>query len=240
MIDFGPDLTTTGAGQGGKSGTAADAPMRGVTRLTLAAAALAGVALVALFVGFVSFAGSVVDARLPSDPRAEGIVVLTGGTARIDAALGLLAEGRASRLLISGVNPAVTRDTLARNYGAAFGGVIGCCVDLGRDARDTIGNAAETKSWAEQRRFASLLVVTSDYHMARSMAELADAMPGVDLTPVPIATPELALSQWWRDPAAASLLAREYAKYILTVARLALQPPPSSVTGAGVEDDRGR
>ena len=187
--------------------------------LALVAALAAGLA-----VGFIAFVSAISSATPPADPRAQGIVVLTGGSARIDSALHLLADGRAARLLISGVNPAVGSHAIADTVDPELTSVIACCVDLGHDARDTIGNAAETRDWAEEHRYASLIVVTSAYHMPRSLAELADAMPGVKLIPYPISNPELHLTDWWNDPEAFGLLAREYGKYLVAAARLALAP----------------
>jgi uncharacterized SAM-binding protein YcdF (DUF218 family) len=181
-----------------------------------------GIAVLVAAGGFVGFAEGVVDARPPADARADGIVVLTGGTARIDGALSLLAERRASRLLISGVNPVVTRDVLAGRVDGSLRDELLCCVDLGHAARDTIGNAAETRDWAEAHNFASLIVVTSDYHMARSMTELATAMPRMELIAFPVTNPELHLSRWWREPGSVGLLLREYAKFLAAVARQAL------------------
>jgi uncharacterized SAM-binding protein YcdF (DUF218 family) len=205
-------------------------PMRALVRATVIACSVTAMSVMA---GFVWFAGNAAGLAGPVDPRADAIVVLTGDSARIDTALGLLAEGRAARLLISGVNPAVSSDALARTYGAEFGHLLACCVDLGRAARDTLGNAAETLAWVEQQGFVSLLVVTSDYHMARSMAELADAIPEVALSAVPIASPELHAGDWWRDPSAIALMAREYGKYLLTMARLTLSPTPREAAGGG-------
>ena len=233
MSDLGGDLTIIGTRQDGDGGAAADAPMRSMKTLTLAGILVAGLSGSALVAGFVWFAAAAAGATVPADPRAEGIVVLTGGTARIDTALRLLAERRGSRLLISGVNPAVGGDALTVSYGDEFGAALACCVDLGRTARDTIGNATETRDWVAAKRFASLLVVTSDYHMPRSMAELADAMPGIALVAVPITTHEPRIADWWRDPVALAFLAREYGKYLLTVARLALQPPPAAPETGG-------
>ncbi|MBN9010900.1 MAG: YdcF family protein [Rhizobiales bacterium] len=173
-----------------------------------------GAGLFALALGFVFFAESIVAATQPADPRAEGIVVLTGGTARIDGALQLLAEGRADRLLISGVNPAVTLGAISQGVDRSLRHVLECCVDLGREARDTIGNAAETRAWADERGFTTLIVVTSDYHMPRSMTELAQAMPGKRLIPFPVSNPGLHMARWWRDPETFSLLVREYGKFL--------------------------
>lgn len=185
-------------------------------------------ALAALVIGFLAFADEVVDTRAPTDARADGIVALTGGTARIDGALQLLAEGRAGRLLISGVNPSVTPDILARTVGSGGRNAMQCCVDLGHDARDTVGNAAETRAWALDKGYGSLIVVTSDYHMARSMAELEKAMPETRLIAYPVSNPELHLARWWSDPDAFGLLVREYVKYLSTKVRLALVAPTTA------------
>jgi uncharacterized SAM-binding protein YcdF (DUF218 family) len=203
-------------------------------RLRLAFRLIVCIAALALLIGFVDFAEDVAGAVPPADPRADGIVVLTGGTARIDGALQLLAEGRASRLLISGVNPAVTREALATTVDKGLRRVLDCCVDLDRRAQDTIGNAVETREWAERRGFSSLIVVTSDYHMRRSMAELAHAMPDKRLIAFPVSNPELHLASWWNDPAALNLLVREYGKYLAAESRRILSPPP--VTRAAAAD----
>ncbi|MEX0853965.1 MAG: YdcF family protein [Bauldia sp.] len=202
-------------------------------RLTGAFLAVAGLAVLAVAAGFVGFARDATEIAAPADPHAEGIVVLTGGRARIDAGLRLLAEGRASRLLISGVNPAVTRTTLAESFGAAYGAALACCVDLGHAAQDTVGNAIETRQWADAQHFGSLLVVTSNYHMQRSMAELAETMPNVELTAFPISDPGHRPADWWNDPATFGLLAREYGKYLLTLARLTILPQPMATVRAG-------
>lgn len=192
--------------------------------------ALLGAAAAGFAVGFVAFADMVVRTEPPADPRADGIVVLTGGTARIDGALALLAEGRANRLLISGVNPSVSRDTLAKIAGDALRPQIDCCVDIDH-ARDTVENASSTGRWAQALDFSSLIVVTSGYHMPRSMAELGDAMPGIELIAFPVANPDLDLRGWWRNPDAFALLAREYGKFLAAEARLILKPRTASAAG---------
>jgi uncharacterized SAM-binding protein YcdF (DUF218 family) len=200
------------------------------------ALAIVAALVVGLAVGFVAFAARIADASLPADPRAQGIVVLTGGSARIDNALHLLAAGHATRLLISGVNPVVGVEAIADTVDPDLTSVIACCVDLGHDARDTIGNATETRDWARQHRYTSLIVVTSAYHMPRSLAELADSMPEVKLIPYPISNPELHLGDWWEDPEALALLAREYGKYLFAASRLALAqltPSARNATGEG-------
>ncbi|MFZ5608064.1 MAG: YdcF family protein [Pseudomonadota bacterium] len=160
--------------------------------------------ILALWLG--GFAGFL--ARLPSvasDAASDAAVALTGGPGRIEAATRLLEEGRVARILISGVNLNVTSADLERVAGID-GGQLACCIDLGRAALDTRGNAAEAAAWARAHGYRSLIVVTAGYHMPRTMLVFARAMPGVKLTPLPV-------------PAAASLygLAKEYSKYALSL-----------------------
>jgi uncharacterized SAM-binding protein YcdF (DUF218 family) len=192
----------------------------------------AGVFLAVLLVaGFLGFAEKVATATPPPDPRADAIVVLTGGSARIDGALKLLGEGRATRLLISGVNPSVTAADLADLVDGDLRDKLACCVDLGRQAIDTVGNAAETRDWVAAHGFASLIVVTSDYHMARSMTELAAAMPTVALIPFPVSNRDLRFADWWRHPATFALLVREYGKFLIAKARQLLPGEPGAQDG---------
>ncbi len=137
----------------------------------------------------------------PPPARADAIVALTGGAGRVEAALRLLAEGRARIALVSGVGGAAEFAALARRAGVDP--ALGARVTLGRAALTTRGNAAETAAWVRANDAHSLLVVTASYHMPRALAELARAMPGVALHPVPVAA-----DASWR------LLAGEYVKFL--------------------------
>lgn len=184
-------------------------------------AILAAAALAALLTGFLNFANRVTAETLPVDPPvADGIVVFTGGRDRIAVAAHLLADGKGRRLLISGVNPSTPRHAL-EDISPNIGTFSDCCIDLGRQAEDTIGNARETAAWANRHGFATLLVVTSAYHLPRSLTELESALPGVRLTGVPVTTRRLT-RPWWRDRGVARLLVAEYTKYLASLVRLTM------------------
>jgi uncharacterized SAM-binding protein YcdF (DUF218 family) len=192
---------------------------RRVRRTLLIGAAFA-CALVAA--DFASFVWSVTSAVPPADARADGIVVLTGGAERIPNGIELLAAGRASRMLISGVNPRVSEAAVTRDA-PKLAALDTCCVDFGREAADTAGNAAEARKWVEAHGFRSVMVVTSAYHIPRSLAEFAQALPDSTLIPYPVVRSQLGLDAWWRNPAAARLLGAEYLKYLLARARLLVE-----------------
>jgi uncharacterized SAM-binding protein YcdF (DUF218 family) len=183
---------------------------------------LATFAVVALLVvGFLWFVGSVPTEEVSIDRPADGIVVLTGGASRIADAMELLAAGRGKRLLISGVHPTTSTSELAR-LSPAYGRWMTCCVDLGHAAINTTGNAIETKQWVTDRGFRSVIVVTSNYHMPRTMAELRRRMPDVALVPFPVVTDKMRSEAWWSSAPTAKLLFSEYLKYIVAQVRFRL------------------
>jgi uncharacterized SAM-binding protein YcdF (DUF218 family) len=158
--------------------------------------------------------------RAPADPRADGIVALTGGDARLDTAVALLEHGVAKRLLISGVDMQTNKETLG--HMAEGGPRFACCADIGYVAEDTHGNAEEAAEWAHENDFHSLLIVTARYHMPRALREFAVVMPNETLIAYPVENDSIAVKDWWRHPNTALLLQREYAKYLASVAVTAL------------------
>jgi uncharacterized SAM-binding protein YcdF (DUF218 family) len=184
------------------------------------ALALAGLALVWI-VGLVVFAESL--PRAVEDPASdtEAVVVLTGGSRRLAVGLEILAEGRAKKLFVSGVHQDVVKTELA-GHEPKIQALIACCMALGYSASDTIGNAAETASWMAKEGFRSLRLVTSGYHMPRSLIEFRHAMPGTRIVAHPVFQANVRQEAWWRWPGTAELIAVEFNKYLLAWLRLEL------------------
>lgn len=205
-------------------------------RTIASALSLLTIALALAFVGgYVWFAQSIANEEMRTAPDADGIVVLTGGTSRIADALELLAGGHGQRLLISGVHRTTSSGEIARLV-PRYRRLIDCCVDLDHSAVNTVGNAAETRRWAEALRFKSLILVTSNYHMPRSMAELSRQMPDIRLIAFPVVSEKMRAEPWWSSTATAKLLFSEYLKYIVARLRMWLDPtPPSGVAGISGE-----
>lgn len=179
------------------------------------------VAIALLGAGFLVFANAATRPPAELPPKADGIVALTGTQERISVAAQLLARERARRLLVTGINRQATSAEIRRLTGLDAS-LFDCCVDLGYEAQNTIGNAEETRAWAEQHEFSRLIVVTSSYHMPRSLVELGRVMPGVELIPYPVVSGPLRRGEWWTRPALIRLLASEYVKFLPSAARFAL------------------
>jgi uncharacterized SAM-binding protein YcdF (DUF218 family) len=180
---------------------------------------LAGV----LGAGFTWFAASLPDREIVLDRKADGIVVLTGGSSRVVDAIELLAAGHGQRLLITGVHRATNTSEISR-VAPEYERVLRCCVDLDRSALNTLGNAIGTRRWVMDRRFRSLIVVTSSYHMPRALAELSHQMPDVTLIPFPVLSERLRGQPWWESGATTRLLLSEYLKYMYALVRMRVYP----------------
>jgi uncharacterized SAM-binding protein YcdF (DUF218 family) len=179
-----------------------------------------GIALVFIAaLGFVSFADSLPRSESRVTTKTDGIVVLTGGASRIVDAVELLASGHGKRLLISGVNPTTTPDELTR-VNPDFERLLQCCIDLGHQATNTIGNAVETARWVREKNFRSIIVVTSGWHMPRALIEIENGLPDVQLVPYPVVSERMRETAWWSDAPTLRLLLIEYVKYIASIIRV--------------------
>src|SRR6266436_1326342 len=137
---------------------------RGWLRATIVAGL--AVVFVGAAVGFVGFLSQLRGVEISPARKADGIVVLTGGSSRVSDAMELLAGGYGKRLLISGVHPTNDASDISRSLPDNHS-LLGCCVDLDRSAVNTRSNAAQTRRWARDRGFKSLIVVTSDRKSTR-------------------------------------------------------------------------
>ena len=183
-------------------------------------------AVVLTVIGFFIFTGNL--QRSQPEPRtADGIAVLTGGVARIDEAMKLLTQQKAKRLLITGVNRTTSTEAL-KQLASQGDQLFSCCVDIDKEARNTIDNATETSQWVARNHYTSIIVVTSNYHMPRALAEIAHQLPDVVLVPFPVVTDRQRVEPWWTDGVAARRMVTEYVKYVFARLRMGLKPSAGS------------
>ena len=164
---------------------------------------------------FIRFTGRAGNATAPNAPKGDAVVALTGGSGvRIASGVNLVEAGAGARLLVSGVHKDVTADALQAMAGGNAE-TYDCCVDIGYLAETTFGNATETASWAKAHGFSRLIVVTSDYHMPRSLIVLQRAMPEAELIAYPVRT-HIDPAKAWTDPASFRGLFMEWTKWRVT------------------------
>jgi len=157
----------------------------------------------------------------PVDTRAaptDAIVVLTGGSLRLQSGIELLRDGKGRKLFISGVNQQVDLDDLLHISGTAPEWAL-CCIVLGHQADNTFGNAQETALWIRSQGFRSLRLVTAWYHMPRSLLEFDRALPEIDIVAHPVFPDQVNQEHWWARRGTAALLLGEYVKYLGALSR---------------------
>jgi uncharacterized SAM-binding protein YcdF (DUF218 family) len=167
------------------------------------------------FGGLAAFVATSLSRHPDPSIATDAIVVLTGGRLRLETGLRLLAAGTAKTLFISGVNERVDRDELLRALGpSAERGA--CCIVLGHEADNTRGNARETADWMRAVGYRSLRLVTSWYHMPRSLLEFERAMPGTTIVAHAVFVQHPEPERWWNWYSALPLVVGEYHKYLMT------------------------
>ncbi len=178
-------------------------------------------ALVVFVIGFLVFVHGIPRNQQAPARSADGISVLTGGPSRIDQAMKLLATGKAKRLLITGVNRTTSMEAL-KDLASQGDQFFACCVDIDKEAKNTIDNATETSQWAALNHYNSIIIVTSNYHMPRAIAEMSHAMPDIALIPFAVVGDRWRDEPWWTSGTTLRLLLSEYVKYVAVEMRVRL------------------
>ncbi|MBP1531938.1 MAG: YdcF family protein, partial [Alphaproteobacteria bacterium] len=126
--------------------------------------------IIVWFGGFMYFSHHINHYDTNAEEKTDAVVVLTGGRNRIAKGIKIYNAGKAERLFISGVSKSTTLEDLEQRAGLEI--INKQNVELGYVATTTIGNALEVKNWVEKNNISSIRLVTSNYHVPRSMAEL--------------------------------------------------------------------
>lgn len=196
--------------------------------------------LILWFLGFVMFIVSISNPPELEYPyqKTDVIVVLTGGEGRIKTGFSLLKQGASKKLFISGVRKGITeQDIFSKSFKSARPikelNALSDSLDLGHTAENTRGNAREVANWLRDQTIlnrrhsqppvTSIRLVTSTYHMPRSLLELHQILPTLKIIPHPIFSETFQKKEWWRHKQALSLAFSEYTKYSLVFLRILYQ-----------------
>lgn len=159
-------------------------------------------------IGFCVFINQIITIKPIMTVKSDAIVVLTGGKGRIDAGIDLLFNNYADHLFISGVGQKADLNDLVK-YLESFTPEqvekLKHKITLGHFASSTEENAVETKEWIAKHKYKNIILVTSNYHMPRSLYLFKFLIPNISITPYSLVKNSISLK----------LAFMEYNKYLL-------------------------
>ena len=162
-------------------------------------------------IGFIVFVSVAIGMKYRPIEKAEAIVALTGGSDRIKEAIHLLQEGNADHLFISGVDKNVTGYHLLKEVAPEWQEKI----ELGYQAKTTRTNAIETAEWVNKNQVKSIILVTSFYHMPRSLLEIKNEISDLKITPYAVVPQSFEENTKWLHTRYAWQLFLEYHKFLI-------------------------
>lgn len=179
----------------------------------------AGIGMTIWLIGFAFFAYKINHYPLDNETKTEVIVVLTGGRYRISEGVKLLNSGMARELFISGVEKNTSLAEIGKKQAIDFQN--GREISVDKKSTNTVENAEETRQWLKKHHIKSIRLVTSNYHMPRSLTEFRYQNPELVMIPHPVFS-DYVDKKWWRSIKSFYLIASEYNKflYVYTVRRL--------------------
>ena len=171
--------------------------------------------LVCWVIGFVFFSLYALQFKYVPQVPVQAVVALTGGSERIETAVRILQKNNLGYLLISGVNKSVGLEDLSNKIEPEFLPK----VTLGYFAENTRQNARELIQWAKLKKLDSILLVTSFYHIPRSILEIKFLDTSLNVIPYPVFPKNITDSKILIHTRSMWLLFVEYHKYMIAFVR---------------------
>ena len=184
--------------------------------------ALSKIADLVVFIGIIWFSGfCLFNRKINSYPldyttKTDAIVALTGGTNRIFESIKILNEGLSDKLFISGVSEKTTIKDIQK--AAKIQALDESKITLGKKAHNTIENASEAFEWIKDNDVEYIRLVTSYYHIPRSLQEFKLYGLRKKILPHPVYSQNVP-REWWKNWGTFKLIASEYNKYAVVYIR---------------------
>ena len=87
-------------------------------------------------------------------------------------------------------------------------------------SQNTYSNAVETSKWVSKNNIKEILLITSNYHIPRSILEFQNKMPNLKILYYPITPKQHQINKWLKSFETFSLIFIEYCKYIIANVRI--------------------
>lgn len=147
-------------------------------------------------------------------PKVDAVIILTGDYFRLEKGVEVFVKSDAKKILLSGVPKKVPKKSVLRRIKQLSKvDLPSDSLYLGHIADSTISNATEAKIFMDLNGYKSLNLVTSNYHIPRSLYLFHRAMPECEIhyTAAGLGKIELIRTKW-------RYLITEYHKLVGTIA----------------------
>ncbi len=166
---------------------------------------------------FLTFLGRSLMVEQPIQ-QADMIVVFAGSNDRIEHAIELYKKGYAPKIFLSGGRKGNYSSAGRMKNTALKKGVPPEAIILDEDAYSTYDNAVHTVELARRKEYKSGIIVTSPYHMLRSMWTInhVTEKSGLSLRWIPSQSTSSPFrpDSWWKDPDMKKSVIDEYGKLV--------------------------
>ena len=134
-----------------------------------------------LIYGFVIFLNKIHYNQVRFNYKTDGIAVLTGGTGRIKLGLELFNKNKNLKLIISGVDRKVSDKSIIPNNLINKHNIT-----IDKDSESTYQNAKIINKWTSKCKLQNVTIITSYYHMPRSMMLIQSLSPTINFYAYPV------------------------------------------------------
>ena len=164
-----------------------------------------------LIYGFLIFLKKIHYTQISFNYKTDGIAVLTGGKGRINLGLDLFNKNRNLRLIISGVDKKVSdRSIIPNNLINKFN------ITIDKDSETTYDNAKVINNWTSKHKLQNVAIITSYYHMPRSMMLIRSLTPTINFYAYPVEKKTFKNISFIENISYYFFLTEEYIKYLVS------------------------
>jgi len=140
------------------------------------------------------------------------LVVLTGGSGRIDEGIKLLSSGKAELLFISGGGEKIDIEHILKEN--EISPSFKESIIFENLSKSTYENALMTKELISSYQIESIALITSEYHMKRAFYTFTKVLPEqVKIYPYPVKTSLFKIERWYKDSQSRKIIFSEFYKY---------------------------
>ena len=167
--------------------------------------------ILSLICGFEMYLIKIHNNQVSFNYQTDGIAVLTGGKGRIDLGLELFIRNKNLRLIISGVDKKVSDKSII-----PYNIKNKTRITIDKVSETTYENAKIINEWTSKYKLQNVTVITSYYHMPRSMMLIKSLTPSINFYAYPVEKKVSNKISFRESMPYYFFLTEEYVKYLLS------------------------